>query len=130
MGAPSASHSAAVRSIAMGSKAVAMSVARPAVIRAFVLVAFAALGVCCMNLLVMDEGAPEMGQGGRPGWVERCERAVGGRSEMWGGCWYFQVAGFSGLGTGIGLEIQGRGFERARISLVLMEAAVVSVGWE
>ena len=62
--------------------------------------------------------------------MERCERAVGETSEMCDGCWYFQVGGFSGLGTGIGLEIQEGGFERARLSLVVMEAAVVSVGWE
>ena len=57
MGAPSAPYSSAVRAMAMGSKDVAMSVDRPAVIRAFALVAFAVLGVCCMDLLVMDEGA-------------------------------------------------------------------------
>ena len=132
MGAPSAPHSEAVRAMTMGSKDLAMSVARPAVIRAFALVAFAVHEVCCMNLLVMDEWAmhPRWAKGGRPGWVERCERAVGERSEMWDGCWYFQVAGFSGLEIGIGLEIQGRRFERARMSLVVMEAAVVSVGWE
>ena len=44
MGEPSASHGAAVRDMAMGSKDVAMSDARPAVVRAFVLVAFAVLG--------------------------------------------------------------------------------------
>ena len=57
MGAPSASHSAAVRAMAMGSKDVAMSVARPAMIRAFALVAFAVLEVFFMNCLVMDERA-------------------------------------------------------------------------
>ena len=71
---------------------------------------------------------PGLTDGGRLGWVERCERAVGEKSEMWDGCWNFQVAGFSGLEIGIGLEIQGRKFERARITLVVMEAAVVSVG--
>ena len=50
-----------------------------------------------------------------------CERAVGERSEMWDGCWYFQVAGFSGLEIGIGLEIQGRRVERARMPLVVRE---------
>ena len=85
-----------------------------------------------MNLLVMDEGAmhPRWARGGRLGRVDRFERAVGERSEMWDGCWYFQVAGFSGLETGIGLEIQGRRFERARLSLVVIEAVVMSVGWE
>ena len=58
------------------------------------------------------------------------ERDVGEMSEMWDGCWHFQVGGFSGLVSCIGLEIQGRGFERAGMSLVVMEAAVVSVGWE
>ena len=88
MGAPSAPHSAAVRAMTTGSKDVAMSVKRPAVIRAFAMVAFAVLGVCCMDLLVMDEGAmhPRWAGVGRPGWLERCERAVGGRSEMWNGC--------------------------------------------
>ena len=57
MGAPSASHSAEVRAMAMGSKDLAMSVARPAAIGAFALVAPAVIGVCCMNLLVVDEGA-------------------------------------------------------------------------
>ena len=112
MGAMSASHSLAVRAMAMGSKDVAMSVARPAVIRAFALVAFAVLGVFFMNLLVMDEGAinPRWERGGGRRWVEWCERKVGERSEMWDGCWYFHMGGLSGFGTGIGLEIRGRRF--------------------
>ena len=69
VGAPSASHSAAVRAMVMGSTDGAMSVARPAAIRAFALVVFTILGVCCMNLLVMDEGAmyPRWARGGRLG---------------------------------------------------------------
>ena len=77
--APSAPYLEAVRAMAMGSKDVDMSVARPAVLRAFALVAFAVLGVCSINLLVMDEGAmhPRWARGGRLGWVEKCERAEG-----------------------------------------------------
>ena len=75
----------------------------------------------------MDEEAmhPRWARGGKQGWVQSCERAVGERSEMWDECWYF-----SGLETGIGMEIQGRRTERAEIPLVVMESAVVSVGWE
>ena len=40
------------------------------------------------------------------------------------------MAGFSSLEAGIGLEIQRRRFEGARMSLVVMEVAVMSVGWE
>ena len=109
MGAPGASPIAAVWAMAMGSKDVAISVARPAVIREFSLVAFVALGVCCINLLVMDEGAmhPRWVRGGGLGRVKRGERAVGVRSEMRDGCWYFQVDNFPGLKTGTGLEITG-----------------------
>ena len=51
----------------------AMSVARPAVIRAFASVAFAVLGVCCMNLLVMDEGAMH------PRWARGAGARMGGK---------------------------------------------------
>ena len=92
-GCADAPHSSPVRAMAMGSKDVAMSVARPDVIRAFTLVAFAILGACCMNLLVIDEGAmhPRWARQVGQGRVERFDRAAGGRSEMRDGCWYSLV---------------------------------------